>query len=159
MNPSAHLIDCFGASPPRPALWGRKVLIVDSSLVTAHSLTFDLEASGAEVITVGTPEQALEVSQAFCPDVLISKLTASNEDAYSLVQQIKAIAKVQRKSLLAIALVKSSYCVNQSQMLAGGFQYCFFEPVNCATAVSVINRFAEPATSHKIQSRALAGVR
>jgi CheY-like chemotaxis protein/anti-sigma regulatory factor (Ser/Thr protein kinase) len=115
------------ASPP--ALHGQRVLVVDDQPDILELLVEILEASGAVVRRCTTAREALEVVQAWRPQVLISDIAMPGEDGYWLIRQIRALTAEEGGATPAIALTAYVRMEDRLQVLAAGFQLYVPKPV------------------------------
>src|ERR1700745_86072 len=65
------------------------VLVVDDETLIAHTLTEILNGSGFEAVTACTAEDALQLAQAFQPDILMSDLLMPKKNVVELAIAIR----------------------------------------------------------------------
>ncbi|MBD1870653.1 PAS domain S-box protein [Cyanobacteria bacterium FACHB-471] len=126
-------------SPPLPSLLsGVRILLVDDEADARDLISFILKGSGAEVSTVGSASEALEVFRQTKVDVLVSDIGMPDMDGYMLMQQIRAMPEGERISAIAVTAYAGE--VNQQQVLAAGFQQHIAKPIEPVELVQAIAR-------------------
>jgi PAS domain S-box-containing protein len=124
-------------SPPLPSLLsGIRILLVDDEADARDLISFILERSGAEVFTVRSAFEALEVFRQTKVDMLVSDIGMPDMDGYMLMQQIRAMP--EGEGIMAIAVTAYAGEVNQQQVLAAGFQRHVAKPIEPAELVHAI---------------------
>lgn len=134
------ITDCCGVCPPRPEVWGRRVLIVNPDLAKAYLLLFELEAVGAEVIAVENSAQALAICASFNPDVLISKLPLPDEDSISMLNKLKGKVAKQGRKILAISIMPFSGATSQNDSIREKSHHCIMESLGNTSVTEQIKR-------------------
>lgn len=128
---------------PKPSLdlSGIKVLVVEDDAGTREFVAFALEQYKANVTTVPSPLEALEMLTQTKPDILIIDIGMPQLDGYTLMRQIRAM-KPQKGQIPAIALTAYAGEHDQRQALAAGFQIHLPKPIEPAELVAVVARLA-----------------
>lgn len=111
-------------------LEGIRILVVDDDVDTLEFLTFLLEEYGAQVRSVASALEALEVFAQWQPDLLLSDIGMPEVDGYMLIRQIRAMPSKQGGQLPAIALSAYAGETDHQQILKAGFQRHVTKPVD-----------------------------
>ncbi len=127
------------------SLEGRKVLVVDDEPDSRRVVVRLLVRAHAQVREAGSVAAALEVLEAWTPDVLISDIAMPGEDGYSLLRRLRASADTRRRELPAVALTAFVRPEDQAQALAAGFQTHLPKPFEPAALLSAISSLAVDA--------------
>jgi PAS domain S-box-containing protein len=122
-----------------PELKGLRVLVVDDEADTRELLQFILEGCGAIVKTANSAAGALELFAGEAFDVLISDIGMPEEDGYSLIAKIRALAKKQRSRVPAAAAL-TAYAGEEDRLrvLKSGFQLHVPKPISPGELVSIV---------------------
>ena len=99
-------IPVAAAAPPaqEPPLDGVRVLLVDRDRDARDLLSVALRQRGASVREAGSVAEALEMLEAWRPDVLLSDTVSPERDAYSLVGKVHALEADRGGRIPALAL-------------------------------------------------------
>lgn len=124
---------------------GMKVLFVDDQPEAREMVSRMLEASGASVMVVETAEQALEAVKSFVPDVLLSDIGLPNEDGYSLIRRVRALAPDSGGRTPAIAVTGFARAEDGKRALAAGFQMHLAKPVEPTELLAIVFNLAGSA--------------
>lgn len=119
-------------------LYGLKILVVDDDADTRELIEWVLKRVGAEVTSVGSAREALEVLKVDRPHLLISDIAMPQEDGYELLKKIRALPPEQGGRLPAIALTAHSLVQDRLQSLRAGFQSHVPKPVVPEELVEVV---------------------
>ncbi|HEY2941714.1 MAG TPA: response regulator [Vicinamibacteria bacterium] len=119
-------------------LYGLKVLVVDDDVDTRELIEWVLKRVGAEVTSVGSAREALEVLEREKPHVLVSDLAMPGEDGYALLKKIRALPAERGGRTPAIALTAHSLVQDRLQSLRAGFQSHVPKPVVPEELVEVV---------------------
>jgi circadian clock protein KaiC len=85
-----HGEDRAPAAPqPRQSLKGVRILWVEDFGDSRETVEFALTAEGAEVMSVGTAEEALTALGSFVPHAILCDIGLPDEDGYSLLRRIR----------------------------------------------------------------------
>jgi signal transduction histidine kinase/ActR/RegA family two-component response regulator len=132
-----------------PSLQGLKVLVVDDEADTRELIAEVLKEVGSEVITARSVEEALIALEKHKPDILISDLGMPNEDGYSLISKVRALAAEQGGHIPAAALTAYARAEDRMRVLRAGFQFHLPKPVDSAELVTVVASLAGRAYNKK----------
>ncbi|HEY9625106.1 MAG TPA: PAS domain-containing protein [Crinalium sp.] len=111
-----------------PSLTGIRILLVDDDADTRDLVTFSLQEAGANVTSVVSAFEALNVISDVMPDVLVSDIGMPGMDGYALIQQIRTGLEICADTP-AIALTAYAGEINQQQALEAGFQLHLAKPI------------------------------
>lgn len=130
-------------SSPLPHSWvqpldGLQVLIVDDDAQTCEALTAVLEQYGAQVRAVTSASAALGAIANQKPDILISDIGMPDQDGYSLIAKMRALAPDQGGQIPAIALTAFARDEDRSRALQAGFQTYLAKPIEPDELVGVV---------------------
>lgn len=118
------------------SLAGVHVLIVEDERDARDLLTTVLRQSGAEVTSVANVRDALEQLPRIKPDLLVSDIEMPDEDGYSLIREVRALAEWQR--VPAIALTAHARPADRLRALSAGYQMHIPKPAEPAELVMAI---------------------
>jgi len=119
-------------------LYGLKILVVDDDVDTRELIEWVLKRVGAEVRSVGSAREALEVLEREKPHLLVSDLAMPEEDGYSLLKKIRALPPERGGRTPAVALTGHSLVQDRLQSLRAGFQSHVPKPVVPEELVEVV---------------------
>jgi CheY-like chemotaxis protein len=119
-------------------LYGLKILVVDDDVDTRELIEWVLKRVGAEVTSVGSAREALEVLEREKPHVLVSDIAMPEEDGYALLKKIRALPPERGGRIPAIALTAHSLVQDRLQSLRAGFQSHVPKPVVPEELVEVV---------------------
>ena len=119
-------------------LYGLKILVVDDDVDTRELIEWVLKRVGAEVTSVGSAREALEVLEREKPHVLVSDIAMPEEDGYELLKKIRALPPERGGRIPAIALTAHSLVQDRLQSLRAGFQSHVPKPVVPEELVEVV---------------------
>jgi signal transduction histidine kinase/ActR/RegA family two-component response regulator len=137
---------------PLPSLEGVEVLIVDDEQDTLNMLAVLLTEYRAKVQTASSAADALEVLQWYKPDVLVSDVAMPDEDGYSLIGKIRALAGEDGKRIPAVALTAYVRIEDRVRALSAGFNMFVPKPVEPNELITAIANLAERALDDSLQS-------
>ena len=119
-------------------LYGLKILVVDDDVDTRELIEWVLKRVGAEVTSVGSAREALEVIGGEKPHLLVSDIAMPGEDGYALLKKIRALPPERGGRIPAIALTAHSLVQDRLQSLRAGFQSHVPKPVVPEELVEVV---------------------
>jgi PAS domain S-box-containing protein len=143
-NPEDKSLICTSGSTP---LAGLKVLIVDDETDTRNFLVFMFEEYGAIATATASVEDALAVIEQTQPDILISDIGMSEQDGYTLIQQVRTLAPEQGGCIPAIALTAYSGEEDRLKVLAAGFQQYLTKPVDPDNLINLVTNVLQLPSS------------
>ncbi len=137
IRPSPH-----PTSSNQPALQGIKVLLVEDDRDARELITRILTNQGASVTAHASVADAMRTFHDNLPDIIISDIGMPDEDGYTLIARIRALAPAAGANLPAIALTALARAEDRDRALAAGFHAHLakpFEPADLtATIVNLI---------------------
>ena len=74
---------------------GRKIVVVDDDRLVLQGVSAALEASGFEVWSTDSTEEAVELSREVEPDVVVTDYRMPGMDGLSLLEQVRELAAVR----------------------------------------------------------------
>ncbi|MBW4603470.1 MAG: response regulator [Calothrix sp. FI2-JRJ7] len=120
-------------------LAGKTILIVDDDTDNLEFFSFILEEYGANVTTVASGAEALQLLSHSQPDILLSDIGMAEMDGYMLIQEIRTREKEKNiQEIPAIALTAYAGEMNQQQALTAGFQHHIAKPVDSEELLEAI---------------------
>ncbi|AFZ59256.1 response regulator [Anabaena cylindrica FACHB-243] len=115
-----------------------RLLIVDDDSDTRQILTLLFELEGAEIISVASASEAIEIISKFKPDILISDISLPDEDGCSLLPKVRNLEALQGRWFPAIAMTGWASAEDKEYTLKAGFQKHLSKPVNLDELVSAV---------------------
>lgn len=129
-------------SQPESGITGLQVLIVDDEADARELLKTMLEQAGANVTTVGSVSEALNIIEQLQPDILLSDIGMPEEDGYSLIQKTKHLKTKSGKQISAAAITAYVRAEDQVKAIKAGFQTHLPKPVDPAQLIAVVTTLA-----------------
>lgn len=125
-----------------PELLGLRVLTVEDDSDSREILEIVLRSQGAEVVSVSSVHEALQVlnSYGWKPEILVSDLGMPDEDGYDLIRQLRSRSAEQGGALPAIAITGYAGPEESERALAAGYQTQLTKPVNWNVLIKTIVR-------------------
>jgi PAS domain S-box-containing protein len=125
-----------------PDLGGVRVLVVDDGEDVREVVSTVLGQCGAEVRSVGTAGEALDLLSSFAPHVLVSEVEMRGETGFSLIQKVRALPAERGGLVPAAALSAYGRTDDRVQALLAGFQIHLPKPVQPKELVAVVASLA-----------------
>jgi CheY-like chemotaxis protein len=119
-----------------------RMLVVDDEADTREFVRMALMQCGAEVKTVGTASEALELLEQWTPDVLVSDIGMPGEDGYELIKKVRSRDDERQALIPAIALTAYASVEDGTRILAAGFQRHMVKPLDPDELVAVVASLA-----------------
>jgi len=129
------------------ALQGTQILVVDDDQDALDMLTRVLTEAGAAVRTAASATEALALLRWIRPDVLVSDLAMPDEDAYSLIRNLRAIERAGGRETPAVALTAYVRVQDRARAVAAGFNVLVEKPVDPEELIAVLAGIAESRAS------------
>ena len=139
---AASPVGGFEVPPAPPTLEGVKVLIVDDEEDARRLLGEMLSRQGAEVKTSASADAALEMLQAWRPDVLLADIGMPDGDGYELIQRVRGLPEGRGGRTPAAALTAYAGPSDRERALSSGFQLHVAKPVEPAELTAAIASLA-----------------
>jgi len=122
------------------SLAGALVLMVDDEMDAREALCRALEVAGAEVLAVGSTDEAMAAMQQRRPDVLVSDIGMPGRDGYELVRCMRALPRDRDGRVPAIALTAYASSEDRDRALRAGFDLHLAKPVESAELIAAVAR-------------------
>jgi len=117
---------------------GMLILVVDDEEDTRQLLVQSLTFYGATVVTASSAAEAFDALQEKHPDVMVSDIGMPDEDGYSLIRRVRALANKQHRDVPAIALTAFTRAHDRMKALTSGYQNHVSKPVEPDELATVI---------------------
>ena len=111
-------------------LAGRRILVVDDEADARDLLAQILGQAGADVIVVGSADEALETLRRWRPDVLVSDIGMPGDDGYVLIRKVRALGTAEGGQVRALALTAYARSEDRALALEAGFHTHIAKPVD-----------------------------
>jgi signal transduction histidine kinase/integral membrane sensor domain MASE1/ActR/RegA family two-component response regulator len=130
-----------------PELVGLRILTVEDDADSREMLEMVLRARGAEVVSVSSVREAVQVLNAngWKPQVLVSDLGMPEEDGYDLIRKLRSRGPEECGELPAIAITGYAGEEESKRALGAGYQTQLAKPVNWNELIKTIVTLARPA--------------
>jgi signal transduction histidine kinase len=125
-----------------PPLTGVRVLVLDHDSDGRELLSAVLEQRGANVRLVESVDQALEVLEAWRPDVLVSDALSPDRDSYSLVGKVHSLESDRGGRIPALALTTFARTNQETRRLLSDVHCDLPKPVEPAILTAEIARLS-----------------
>ena len=119
-----------------------RILIVDDNRDAADSLRMLLEASGQEARCAYDGSNALEVAEAFHPEVVLLDIGMPLMDGYQVVRELRNRNLAPRPKIAA--LTGWGQDSDKKKAVAAGFDHHFTKPVAADELLAFLNEAAIP---------------
>ena len=140
LDPQERRATC--ADDPALNLDGIRVLVVDDEPDARETLAQILEHCDAEVLAVGSADEALRELERFRPHVLLSDIGMPGEDGYSLIRRVRALPPERGGRIPAAALTAFARGEDRRRALLAGFQMHVAKPVDIHDLAAVVAALA-----------------
>ena len=131
------------STDPQPSLDGLRVLVVDDERDSRDLVAAALMMCGAEVVSVGSANEALEEMERRPFDVLLSDIGMPEMDGYWLINKVRQLPVERGGRIPAAALTAYAGIEDGRRVLLAGYQTHIPKPVEPAELTSVVARLAE----------------
>jgi CheY-like chemotaxis protein len=125
-----------------PPLDGLRVLILDHDDDVRELLTVALQQRGASVYAAGTVDKALELLEAWRPDVLVSDALSPEHDAYAVVGKVHALEADRGGRIPALALTSMAWTSEEMRRMLTEVKRDLPKPVEPSVLTAEIARLA-----------------
>jgi CheY-like chemotaxis protein len=127
-------------------LSGVRILVVDDEPDGAALTGYVLRQYGADVKTVISAAEALEVFERYerwPPEILISDIQMPGIDGYALMRMVRKLDPDRGRNIPAIALTAHSRAEDRIRALAAGFQIHVAKPFDPDELLAVVESVAK----------------
>ena len=124
---------------------GLRVLVVDDTKDVADTCSMLIELSGHEVRSAYTGNRALEIAEAFCPQVILCDISLPDIDGYELAQRIRATH--WGRDVVLVAITGWGEEDRKARSLAVGFSHHLTKPIDPETIESLLESIAAVQSS------------
>jgi CheY-like chemotaxis protein/two-component sensor histidine kinase len=128
-------------------LHGLRLLVVDDDPDTCEIIAAVLACEGADVRTCLSSTAALELLDAWVPDVLVSDIAMPGEDGYMLMRKIRARKAEAGGRVLAVALTAYGSNEDRLRALSAGFQIHVGKPFEPDQLVGIVASVVKQRTA------------
>ena len=133
------------AATTAPAPQGHRILVVDDHIGSASIMRIMCTALGNEVRTAHNGLQAMEVAEAFRPDVIFMDIGMPNLNGYDACTQLRK--QGWARGIVMVALTGWGQDADKRRAREAGFDYHLVKPVNPDTIRKLLTTLAEQAAS------------
>ena len=138
-TPVRHPIAGAVIGAPRLArLDGMRVMIVEDEPSTSEALAVLFSSCGADARVANSAAEALELLEAWLPDVLLSDIAMPGQDGYSLIRAIRMRPIEKGGGVPAVALTAYAKIDDRVLILAAGFQMYLSKPADPNELIAVV---------------------
>jgi PAS domain S-box-containing protein len=141
-DPSDQRPRDVAAVQPLVALNGVRILVVDDEADARDLIATVLMEAGAEVETARSAAEGFELFKQFRPDVLVSDVGMPEEDGFSFIRRVRALAPSEGSRVPALALTAFAREGDRSQALTAGFTAHVGKPVQPEVLASAVSNLA-----------------
>ena len=118
------------------------MLVVDDEADTRDILLAVLTSCGAQATAAASAAEALRLLGRERYDVLVSDIGMPDEDGYTLIGRVRALAGEDGGSIPAVALTAYARAEDRLRVLRSGFQMHVPKPVEPAELITVVANLA-----------------
>jgi CheY-like chemotaxis protein len=152
-HPNEGTSQAGGRSPlPQPPdrarlLSGLRVLVVEDDADARELVTAILEDAGAVVEAAESAAAGFAAMRSFRPNLLVSDISMPDEDGYSLIRRVRALAVIDGGDIPSIALTAHTRIEDRAKALRAGFTLHMGKPVRPVDLVSAVKTLATSASN------------
>ncbi len=136
-DPARGTTTTAGAAGRIP-LDGVRVLLVEDDADAREVIEVLLEVDGAQVTSVGSVREALDVLDTMRADVIVSDVGMPGEDGYTLIRRVRARGAEHGGGIPVVALTGYVNPEDRARLFALGFQAHLRKPVDSDELVAAI---------------------
>jgi len=135
--------------PPHPSrlLAGLRVLVVEDDPDARELVTAILEDAGAVVEAAESAAAGFAAMRSFRPQLLVSDISMPDEDGYSLIRRVRALADTEGGDIPSIALTAYTRVEDRAKALRAGFNLHMGKPVKPVELVAALKTLATSPTN------------
>jgi CheY-like chemotaxis protein len=131
------------------SLGGIKVLVVDDEFDQRLPISTILKQAGAEVVSVGSANEALASLRDGLPDVILSDIGMPEKNGYDLLRSIRALPSKSGGRIPAIALTAYGAPEDRERAFDAGFRIHLAKPVDSAVLLAAVAELARGPDKRK----------
>jgi CheY-like chemotaxis protein len=124
------------------SLAGLRVLVVEDDPDARELVTAILEDAGAVVESAPSAATGFDAVRRFHPQLLVSDIGMPDEDGYSLIRRVRALADEEGGAIPSIALTAYMRREDRDQAIGAGFTLHMGKPVSPLALVTAIRALA-----------------
>jgi PAS domain S-box-containing protein len=140
-----------------PQLQGIRILAVDDDHDALTLVREILEATGADVVTADSVQQALDVLQGMTPDVLLADLGMPHLSGFDLIDRVRRSERQAIREIPAAALTAYARSEDRTKALRSGFQLHLAKPVDPGELMAAMAALAKRAAPRERTDNARRG--
>jgi PAS domain S-box-containing protein len=142
MDMTHALIGSKTLTARQPSLANLRVLVVEDESDARELIEMVLAGRGAEVVSVGSADEALAEMECGRFDVLVSDIGMPETDGYTLMSKIRQLPKERGGRIPAAALTAYAGIEDRMRALSAGYQIHISKPVEPAELTTVVANLA-----------------
>jgi PAS domain S-box-containing protein len=136
--PRVHPTAAVGILPDGVRLDGLRILVVDDDPDACELAAAILTGAGAAVRTCFAAAEGLDLLRQWRPNVLISDIEMPEEDGYSLIRKVRALAAEQGGRTPAVALTAYGRTQDRMLSLTAGYDMHVPKPVDPGELTAIV---------------------
>ncbi|RKH04329.1 response regulator [Corallococcus sp. CA053C] len=134
-----------GMTLPRfPELEGQRVLVVDGEPDAREWMSVLLTRVGAHVLTATNVTDAMDEVRRSPPTVLVTDVSLSGEDGYSLLYRLRSLPWESGGGVPALAVTAAARREDRDRALRAGFSAFVTKPLDAVELLTAVARLAPP---------------
>ena len=126
--------------PAEATLAGIRILLVDDEEDAREAMVVLLSQAGAEVQSVGSAAEAMDLLRERTPDLILSDIAMPGEDGYALIRQVRALAADRGGRLPAAAVTAYATLEDRRKALLAGYNEHIPKPVDPSRLIATVAR-------------------
>jgi signal transduction histidine kinase len=134
-------------SVPLPALAGVHVLVLDDSQDAREAVRAVLEQCGAQVTTVSSVPDALDIVAFGGADVVVSDISMPHQDGFRFIEEVRRLPPDHGGRVPAFALTAHAGADEQRRILAAGFDAYLAKPIEASELAGTVARLLRSTAS------------
>lgn len=122
------------------------LLVVDDNRDAADALAMILRKEGFEVQTAYSGQQAIQATEASCPDVFVLDLVMPDVDGFQLASQLRSRPDCSDKTFIALSGCSEQEHLDQASKVE--FDEYLTKPLKLTTLLSILSEVAQRGGTH-----------
>lgn len=127
-------------------LEGLRLLVVDDEADARELVSLLLENAGAVTVDAASVPEALEASERFRPDVIVTDIGMPGEDGYELIRRVRGLPYDEGGGTPAIALTAFARREDRLRALRAGYDRHLAKPIDPAELLTTMVELLGPRT-------------